>query len=1129
MTRPRSLLLTLALSLLLAATSRAQDKLYEPSVAHASSEPEGARQSIRHPADVAVSLFAAEPRLANPVAFAVDAKGRFFVVETFRLNSGVTDNRGHMYWLDDDLACRTVADREAMYKKWLGKEVRSYSVEHDRIRLIEDRNGDGKADHDNVFADGFNKLATGIGAGVLARKEGVYFACIPDLWLLKDTKGTGQADQRSVLSTGYGVHVSFLGHDLHGLITGPDGRLYFTIGDRGLNVVNREGKTVSCPDSGAVLRCEPDGSNLELFATGLRNPQELAFDNFGNLFTVDNNSDSGDKARVVHIVEGGDIGWRIGYQYIESPVSRGPWNSEKLWHPAPQNTAAYLLPPLMNLSDGPSGLTFDPGVTQLPARFKDHFFLADFRGGHAQSGIVSFAVEPRGASFKVVDTQQPFWSVLATDVDFGPDGALYVTDWVDGWNKTGKGRIWKFGDPKRANDPAVKEVKALLAEGMTGRSDVELILLLGHADRRIRQAAQIELAERATVEARVIPKPLSYSGSGPIKPGVMTAVARLLEILKKETAGLARLHALWALGQVNRTYPIHITILPDLLSDSDPVIRIEVAKILGEIKPPAHFPPRYNAGRIAPLLSDPDVRVRFAAVEALGKVGDSADVEPLFKVLEENADRDLYLRHAAAYALSRIGDVQALVGAASHQSPSVRLGALLALRRIAPEKLGPFLKDASSQIVLEAARGIYDDDPKPGLGMEALAALAKQPKLDVPTLRRAINANARLGGKENAETLAQIATRAEELASIRMEALDLLGDWTKPSGRDRISGLWRPFAARPKEEAIAAVRGQVDTLLKIASEDIRRASIMTLGNLGVADSIPALITLIDNEKVPGRTRVEALRAIEKTGDPRLVEAVAEAIEAVDHRVRAEGQRLLAKTDPVRAIPLLGTVMASGTLREKQGALDILADLTRPDADALIAKYLEVKDSPVEIELDLLEAGSRRSADPVVKAALAARIAGQPKNDPLDGYRATLFGGDVTKGNATFEKNTAVYCLRCHKINGQGGEVGPDLTGVGKRQTREYLAISVVHPNAAIAQGFETVVVSTNDGRIISGVFKSEDNKTLHLVSVEGKPIDVLKSTIEERQRGPSAMPDDVAKKLSRFEVRDLVEFLSSLR
>src|SRR5947209_3616632 len=158
------------------------------------------------------------------------------------------------------------------------------------------------------------------------------YTCIPDLWLLEDTKGAGRADVKKSLHTGYGVHVSFLGHDMHGLRMGPDGKLYFSIGDRGLHV-ETAGKTIDAPDTGSVLRCNPDGSQLEIVATGLRNPQELAFDEFGNLFTCDNNADHGDKARWVYVVEGGDSGWRIGYQHLRSPVALGPWNAEKLWYP----------------------------------------------------------------------------------------------------------------------------------------------------------------------------------------------------------------------------------------------------------------------------------------------------------------------------------------------------------------------------------------------------------------------------------------------------------------------------------------------------------------------------------------------------------------------------------------------------------------------------------------------------------------------------------------------------------------------------------------------------------------------------------------------------------------------------
>jgi hypothetical protein len=114
-------------------------------------------------------------------------------------------------------------------------------------------------------------IADGIGAGVLARKGDLYYACIPNLWLLRDTKGTGSADFRKVLSKGYGVRVGFLGHDLHGLRFGPDGKLYFTIGDRGAHIPQPNGKVIELHETGAVLRCDPDGSNIEVFATGLRN------------------------------------------------------------------------------------------------------------------------------------------------------------------------------------------------------------------------------------------------------------------------------------------------------------------------------------------------------------------------------------------------------------------------------------------------------------------------------------------------------------------------------------------------------------------------------------------------------------------------------------------------------------------------------------------------------------------------------------------------------------------------------------------------------------------------------------------------------------------------------------------
>ncbi len=269
--------------------------------------PESAAARAQIEGGLKATVWAAEPQFQNPVAFSFDEQGKCYVVEGNRYKDGVPDTRGHMYWLDEDINSKSVADRVAMYQKHKYPQFEKFE---DKVRVLWDSTGSGHADKAETFSGGYNRFEDGIAAGVLARKGSVYFACIPDLYLLKDTTGDHKADVKQSLATGFGVRAQFQGHDLHGLRMGPDGKLYFSIGDRGFNVTTKDGKHLYNPDSGAVLRCGPDGANMEIVHTGLRNPQELAFDDFGNLFTYDNNCDSGDSARWVYIVEGGDSGCR---------------------------------------------------------------------------------------------------------------------------------------------------------------------------------------------------------------------------------------------------------------------------------------------------------------------------------------------------------------------------------------------------------------------------------------------------------------------------------------------------------------------------------------------------------------------------------------------------------------------------------------------------------------------------------------------------------------------------------------------------------------------------------------------------------------------------------------------------
>jgi len=1079
------------------AQTSAPDVPYSPKIAAASDAGDLALKGFRVAPGLKVELFAAEPMVANPVAFSIDGRNRFFIAETFRYHAGVTDTRRHMEWLDDDLASRTVEDRLAMYHKYLGAEVVKYGIEHDRIRLIEDRDGDGRADRSSVFADGFNEILGGFGAGILAREKSVWYACIPDLWRLRDADGDGRADERRSLQRGYGVHVGYLGHDLHGLRMGPDGRLYFSIGDRGLNVKGGDGRSVVELESGSVLRCNPDGSGLELFATGLRNPQELAFDEHGNLFTCDNNSDSGDKARWVYVVEGGDSGWRIGYQFLESPMSRGPWNAERLWTPEGAKKAAYLVPPLANISDGPSGLAYDPG-TGLPARFRRHFFLCDFRGTPNQSGIRTFANQADGASFRLVDAQELVWGMLATDVDFGTDGDLYFTDWVEKFSAPSKGRIYRVAEQGRPEDPERRRVRSLLDEGMQGRSLAELTDLLAHPDQRVRQEAQFALA-----------------GHG------ADAVARLTITARQAGDTLPRLHAIWGLDQIGRRIPKAVEPIVGLLTDDDAEVRAQAAKVLGENR----FASAYEG--LITALDDQSPRVRFFAAVALGNLGQSAAVGPILAMLRRNADADAYLRHGGVMGLTKIGDVSALLGAAGDESASVRMAVVLALRRLARSEVARFLDDRDPAIVLEAARAIYDK-PIPG-ALSELAALAIRPGMSEPLLRRVVNANFRIGGQERASSLAAIAAQADLPTAIRVEALDALRDWANPPGRDRVVGLWRPLASRSAREAAEAIQPVVSALLRQGPEAVRQASARAAGRLAIKEVEPILSDLIANGSRASATRVEALKALERLRVSGLADLAAQAANDKDAALRTEAVRVLASVRPDQAVRLMEARLENGSIAERQGAFRTLATLAVPAAAEALSAWLDrllEGRVPPEVQLDLLAAVKGRPTADVQRKVMQYE-ATRSKDDILAPYRETLLGGHANAGRKVFFQKVAVACVRCHKIDGQGGEVGPDLSDIGSRRDRRYLLEAIVAPNRQLAEGFETRIVATTDGQVHVGVLKSDDGETIKLVTLENKPLIIQKAVIEDQKRGDSAMPEDLIKLLSTFEIRDLIEFLSS--
>ncbi len=1065
----------------------------EPVVFPASDEPQGAMQSIRLPAGFRVELFAAEPMVANPVAFGFDERGRIYVCETFRQSKGVEDNRGHMDWLDDDLAAQTVEDRLAYLKKHLGEKIADYTKQDDRLRLLEDTDHDGQADRVTVFANRFNGVLDGTGAGVLAYRGNVYYTCIPELYLLRDDNGDGVAETRKSLHHGYGVRYAFRGHDLHGLRVGPDGKLYFSMGDRGYNVDVGDRHYVN-PDSGAVFRCDLDGSNLEVVATGLRNPQELAFDQYGNLFTGDNNSDGGDKARWVQVVEGMDAGWRMYYQYLSD---RGPWNQEKLWHPQHEGQAAYIVPPIANIGDGPSGLTYDPGVG-LPAEWRDHFFMVDFRGTTSQSGIRAIKVKPKGATFEIDRSEEFMWSLLATDVDFSPDGQLYATDWVEGWNGPGKGRVYRFPTNDDIDRAARNEAAKLISNGVKDMSDTQLVTLLEHPSMRVRLEAQFALAARPT------------------------GLELLSKTLRESTHQLARIHAIWGLGMRMAHEPAALEPLVTMVTDDDPEIRAQLAKLLGKSKT--------VDARVAALQlrQDASLRVRAFAAISLGQQGDSSNIHHLFAILADNVDQDPVLRHAIVMGLHGSSTPQTLIAYSNDPSSSVRLGIALALRRHRAVQISRFLHDSEPLIVAEAARAIYDL-PIPD-AMEALASLATQPGLSDPVSRRVLNANYRLGGAEHAERIAHLAARSSTPDELRIDALRALQDWAEPSGRDRLLGAWRPLEKRDAKIAGEALKPVLAAVFS-GPDRVRRAAARTASRLGIQEVGPTLVTLaLDKESAPA-SRAEAIDALAALHAKELPLAVDHALQDASGEVRAAARTALVSLDEARALDELERALTQGETVERQAALQALSGIDDPRVDAVLIAALDqllAGAMPAEVQLDVLTSAAARS-DADVQAKVKQYESGLDPSDPLAPYRVSLAGGNAERGQQIFFTRSDVSCQRCHKIAGRGGDVGPDLSQIAAMKDRNYLLEAVLQPSAQIAKGFETVTVALEDGRLMSGVLRGEDDATLQLVTPEGRLLTIDKSNIDERASGPSAMPDTVAKFLSKSELRDLIEYLATLK
>jgi len=975
------------------------------------------------------------------------------------------------------------------------------------IYQVKDTNGDGLADFSQKMIEDFHEEVTDIAAAVTEHEGDIFVGVGPDFWRLKDKNGDGIIDEKKSLSHGYGIHIGFGAHGMSGARMGPDGRMYWAIGDIGFNGVDQDGKQWKYPNRGVVVRANPDGSDFEVFAMGVRNTHEFIFDEYNNLISVDNDGDHrGESERLVYLVNGSDTGWRINWQFgkYRDPDNNTykVWMDENMYKPRHEGQAAYITPCIINYVNGPTGMLYNPG-TALSPRWKNTFFVVEFVGNPARSGIHAFKLRPEGATFGLQETELIQTAMLPTGITFGPDGALYAADWINGWGNKNYGRIWKLDDEEGNDWAARKETERLISLDFSKMSEKELEENLNFEDMRIRRKAQFELAKRGDNGAQVFEKVMNQNGNQ-----------------------LARINAIVGMSQIARMEDMkYAQSLIPLLKDADPEIRAQAAKWLGDIKY------KEAGSSMLALLVDDYPRARFFGAEAIGRVEYKPGLNSLVYLLERNDDKDAYIRHAASLALARLNEPEKLVELSNHYSNAVRLGAVLALRRLEHEGIKAFLLDQNEFIVTEAARAINDDFSIEGALPELGNLLVTTRFTNEPLIRRAINANLRVGTEQAMQNLIAYMLKPDAPLVLRQEAIEALGTWAKPSVLDRVDGRYRGEVSRDAGIVRAAAGDALIELLSSNQLPLKLGAIKAIGKLGILETEERLFAML-NDSGPAEVKTAALQSLAKMQSGKTPQAIERSIADSDKNVRVAGLNLMDQLDMDKTLKvnLLIDIIEKRTIEEKQAALNALgnvqADFSKPGFVRLLSQ-METGKLDSEILLELSEAVEKTENAEI--AALYQQAAEKLwKGDVVASYQSSLNGGDINNGRRLFFQSQTGQCMRCHAYDDMGGNVGPSMNGIALKLSRQELLESLIDPSRRIAPGYGIVTLEMKNEKRVIGILAEENSQTL-LISRGSEPDTLVRvSDILERKNAPSSMPD-MKNLLSRRQIRDLVAYLATLK
>jgi putative membrane-bound dehydrogenase-like protein len=901
-------------------------------------------------------------------------------------------------------------------------------------------------------------------SSILLHDGWIYLSGRGSIRRFKQSKPGGAYDLKEVIARGF---CGFHHHQVSGMTLGNDGWLYVTSGDDDNYVEGSDGSRATVLRTGAVFRMRPDGSKVYTYAIGFRNPyRDVAFDTAFNLFHADNDNEDGSKftgCRLMHVAEGSDFGWRLR---IGARCCTPDNARGAIFGELPGK-----VPALLKTGRGsPAGLLIY-NDTRFPERYRGLLLYPDvFR-----KLIRAYEVEPRGSTFAVV---REFEFLKSDDPLFrpcqmvlGPDGAMYVVDWRTDSGGAGKlwgdgkhGRIYRVTWAGTQDEPALPRRPMNSWAGFATMSDAELLKTLSSEEASFRARAQRELVKRGEKNRPELLKLLANDEASP----------------QARIAALGALQSFWN-ADVLRAFA-------RLLREGDGDMRRLAAEGIGLNAAPGD---KYAQEALLKALSTDDPAVRRAVALAMGRLNADGAADALVNALAYDDGSDPYLLDGLVRAVERLG------------KPGIER--LLALSESGVAKDTHRVVEAFTMM---RTRPAY----------EALPAVLRNPHLseaERAALVRSYN-NYLLDPPVSVQPVFDyLAAHPGEPASVRRAALEVMSAAAALNGPKASAWLLTQLADSDPALRLAAIKAVESTRLAAAAGPLARILSDPARPVAELDAAVKALRVLNS-----REAVEPLK--------KMLAGKADGVPA--KALRREAFRTLAVLDPAAAAASAREFLTDPDANLKREAVAVLG--ATADGTRLVAKLFLDKKLPRTLLPQVSDALRKHAArDAELAKALSAvmRMGLLIENSPREQARIRALvqtKGNPQRGRELYLNGKTLACITCHRLEGVGGNVGPDLTRLWETHTVEKIMESIIEPSKEIKEGYQAYQAVTTRGQVISGLKISQTADEVVLRDANAKDVRLATKDIEELTASKvSLMPDNVISQLTYDQFIDLVAFL----